>query len=90
VNAPLQIKQHLNAAVLPVQGSTKYQENSLYVILAVKCNFQCSWHQDLSSANTQTIPISGKLQSLGGKFTLIYSGSQKPHVKWRRQKYLPA
>ena len=89
VNAHLQIKQHLNVVVLPVQRSTKYLENSLYIILAVKCNFQCSWHQDWSSANAQIIPLLGRLRSLGGKFTLIYSGSQKPHVKWKRQKYLP-
>lgn len=29
------------------------------------------------------------LRALGGKFTLIYSGSQKPHIKWKRQKYFP-
>lgn len=89
VNVHLQIKQHLNAIALPLWRSTKYQEDSLYIILAVKCNFQCSWHQDQRLANAQTIPLSGRLQSLGGKHILIYSGSQKPRIKWKRQKYLP-
>lgn len=31
----------LNAIVLSVQRATKYQENSLYIILAVKSNLQC-------------------------------------------------
>lgn len=44
-NAHLQTNQHLNAIVLPVQRATKYQENSLYIIPAVKSNLQCSWHQ---------------------------------------------
>lgn len=88
-NAHLQTNQHLNAIVLPVQRATKYQENPLYIILAVKSNLQCSWHQGQSSDNAQIIPLSGRLQSLGGKFTLINCGSQKAHIKWKRQKYLP-
>lgn len=41
-NAHFQTNQPLKAIVLPVQRATKYQENSLYIIPAVKSNLQCS------------------------------------------------
>ena len=88
LKAHSQMKHHLRAIIL---------HRDLQSIRRTVCALLSQCNVIFSVAGTKTelqptqrlSPLSGGLQSLRGKFTLICSSSPKPHKNWKRLKYLP-